>query len=159
MVEPIEKWIPLAVRCARNEAARTGHFHLVDDYYGWALEGIWYGLQTFDPDKGATLAQYLSMKANYALGDQRRIDSPRSRQAQRVLKEIERATERLFQTLRREPDLDEIVEEVGRDKAIIQLRTEGYTNLEIGNQVGLCESRVGQVLSVLCLRIVERSAA
>jgi RNA polymerase nonessential primary-like sigma factor len=109
----IEAHVPLALSMARKHATRSAH---LKDLRSAAFEGLCDAAERFDPERGTRFATYARPWITKRLCEAAAYDAGAERRALRHYREAE---SELFQSLGRQPTLDEIAEASGLTRTTV----------------------------------------
>ena len=134
----VVNYSPLVKYVASRVSARMTGALEQQDLYSWGIVGLLDAIETFDPDRKAKFESYAISKIRWAILDELRREDWVPRRVRVRAQEIERATARLGQDLRRTPTVEEVAEELGVDVEEHRSFLEQYAR----SQVTSLESRL-----------------
>lgn len=118
--ELINEYRPLAEHIARQF---TGSSEPLEDLVQWALIGLIKAVESYDPDRGVEFTTYawyqIRGEISHYLRDKSKLISEPA-WLQEVRMKIERARDKLRQTLKREPTMEELVRETNLKLQLVQ---------------------------------------
>ena len=135
----VVNYSPLVKYVASRVSARMTGALEQQDLYSWGVIGLLDAIETFDPDRRAKFESYAISKIRWAIIDELRREDWVPRRVRMRAQEIERATARLGQSLRRTPTAEEVAAELGVDVEEHRSFLEQYAR----SQVTSLESRLG----------------
>ncbi len=109
----VVNYSPLVKYVAGRMAARIPGGVDQEELISWGVVGLLQAVETFDPSRGAKFETYAISKIRWAILDELRKADPLPRRVRRRVRETQRATGTLTQTLRRVPTEAEVAREVG----------------------------------------------
>lgn len=95
---------------ARKALAKAPAWQDPDDIMSYAQEGLRDALSKFKPSVGVKFETYATRRISGAIKDGQRRDDPLVRGERKRVKDLERATEELWDELQREPTVEELAE-------------------------------------------------
>lgn len=134
----VVNYSPLVKYVASRISARMTGALEQQDIYSWGVVGLLDAIETFDPDRKAKFESYAISKIRWAILDELRREDWVPRRVRLRAQEVERATSRLGQKLRRTPMVEEVATELGVDVAEHRSFLEQYAR----SQVTSLESRL-----------------
>ena len=111
----VVNYSPMVKYVASRVGARMTGVVELEDMVSWGVLGLLDAIETYDPDrhKKAKFESYAISKIRWAILDELRGPDWVPRRVRTRAQEVERATQKLSQNLRRPPTEDEVAEEVG----------------------------------------------
>lgn len=115
-LKPIEQYVPLVRKIATRIARRLPSHIRFEDLVGAGIVGLMQASQRYDATKvSRTFEQFAEFRIKGAIYDELRRRDLMSRDARTEAKKLERAVQGLAAKLGREPNEDEVAQEVGMD--------------------------------------------
>lgn len=110
--EIVKKYIPLVKYIASRVIMGKTKYVEYEDLVSYGMVGLMDALSKFDPNKGMKFSTYAAIRIKGAIIDELRKNSPISKGAMDKLNRYNEAIERLQNKLFREPNSNEIAEEL-----------------------------------------------
>ena len=126
-----------------------------DEIYDAALDGLIYAVQHYDPNKGANIKTYITIKTNYKIIDLLRkhkdltdklfdTDLPEEERLGDWLSRDDSKEERQYYELK---DLLSAKELTNREIFICLKLSKSHNQREIAKMLGVCNSRISQIVT------------
>lgn len=129
---------PLVKYVASRIGARLTSTVNQEDMMSWGVLGLLDAIETFDPGRKAKFESYAISKIRWAILDEFRREDWVPRRVRLKAQEVERARDKLSQTLRRAPTREEIAIELG----IGMEEYQSFLTQHSQSQVGSLEARL-----------------
>lgn len=108
----VRQYLPLAKFFARRALAKAPAHQDSEEILSYATDGLIKAIQRFDPTVGVKFETYATRRIPGAIIDGQRAQDPLARSMRRRVKLVRAATETLWERLQRDPNIDEICDEV-----------------------------------------------
>lgn len=126
-------FMPMARHIAYRKARGLPPHCDVEDFVACGLEALVRAIDRYDPDRGASLEQYVWTRIHGAILDELRRDDWAPRSVRRDERAINRAREQLRAVNEREPTETEMAAQLGMTPRELQERLEQIDRAEVGS--------------------------
>ena len=129
----VVNYSPLVKYVASRIGARLTGTVDQEDMMSWGVLGLLDAIETFDPGRKAKFESYAISKIRWAILDEFRKEDWVPRRVRLKAQEMERARDKLSQTLRRAPTREEISSDMGLGMEEFQTFLKQYSRSQVGS--------------------------